>query len=557
MMLEKTVKSTTEMALDRNDALTLSAITEDGQDLVPVYGAGYVGLKNMGNSCYMNSVLQVLMSMPEIRVRYIERAEAVFRSAPADPTEDWATQICKLGGSMLSERYSREGMDGEEGREEAGVEPRAFKALVGKGHPEFSSNKQQDAAEYMAEQLLEVMDRAERLCADRIGNPERPTSCLFKLSMEERTEAAGGGELAGQVQYKRQAGKTLDLFMPPRPAEQPAGEEQKTKAETKKQKTEEKELPPVDFAQCLAARWGRELVESVASCGGGSAYRSTSLATMPPYLMVKLNRFYMAADWSTKKDARECQFPEALSLEAVRGRGLQGSEQELPADAAAPAAAAAAAPPPPAAVEPDETIVAALLSMGFGENGCKKAALAVSNSSVEAASEWVFVHMEDANFNEPIQAAAADAPAAAAAAAGPDPEALMTLSSMGFDEAQAGAALTACSGNVERAADWLFSRTPEEIAAAIAEQNGAASAAAGGGGGGGGGGEAVLDDGAGEYELLGIISHMGANTGCGHYVAHVKKEGKWFLYNDRKVAESSAQPPKAISHVYLYIYKRQ
>ena len=34
-------------------------------------------------------------------------------------------------------------------------------------------------------------------------------------------------------------------------------------------------------------------------------------------------------------------------------------------------------------------------------------------------------------------------------------------------------------------------------------------------------------DGPGEYELVGIISHMGANTGCGHYVAHVKKGGRY------------------------------
>ena len=28
---------------------------------------------------------------------------------------------------------------------------------------------------------------------------------------------------------------------------------------------------------------------------------------------------------------------------------------------------------------------------------------------------------------------------------------------------------------------------------------------------------------------------MGRNTECGHYVAHVKKEGQWVLFNDEKV----------------------
>lgn len=34
-------------------------------------------------------------------------------------------------------------------------------------------------------------------------------------------------------------------------------------------------------------------------------------------------------------------------------------------------------------------------------------------------------------------------------------------------------------------------------------------------------------DGPGRYELLAMISHMGSNTACGHYVAHIKKDGRW------------------------------
>ena len=35
------------------------AITEAGAHLVPLSGPGHVGLINLGNSCYMNSCLQV------------------------------------------------------------------------------------------------------------------------------------------------------------------------------------------------------------------------------------------------------------------------------------------------------------------------------------------------------------------------------------------------------------------------------------------------------------------------------------------------------------------
>ena len=47
---------------------------------------------------------------------------------------------------------------------------------------------------------------------------------------------------------------------------------------------------------------------------------------------------------------------------------------------------------------------------------------------------------------------------------------------------------------------------------------------------------------------------MGGNTACGHYVAHVKQDGRWLIFNDRKVAVS-ANPPLDLG--YLYFYRRK
>ena len=66
------------------------------------------------------------------------------------------------------------------------------------------------------------------------------------------------------------------------------------------------------------------------------------------------------------------------------------------------------------------------------------------------------------------------------------------------------------------------------------------------------GADTPLVDGPGKYELAGIISHMGANTACGHYVCHIRgPDGRWALFNDEKVA-ASEQPPFDLGYLYLY-----
>lgn len=67
---EKTEKSLTEMQIEQNLKWEFSMTTEDGKELKPVFGSGLTGLKNLGNSCYLNSILQCLFALPVFQNRY-------------------------------------------------------------------------------------------------------------------------------------------------------------------------------------------------------------------------------------------------------------------------------------------------------------------------------------------------------------------------------------------------------------------------------------------------------------------------------------------------------
>lgn len=259
------------------------------------------------------------------------------------------------------------------------------------------------------------------------------------------------------------------------------------------------------------------------------------MATFPRYLAVQLRRYYVAEDWTSRKLEVAVPMPDALDLERFRGRGLQPGEEPQPE-------AGGDAGPGPAAI--DEAQVSQLVDMGFGPHAARHAVTAAAGAGPEAAMAWLLEHLEDPGINDPLPISAQ-----AGGADSADAASLEALTGMGFTPAAARKALAATAGDVERAADWLFSRMDDLAALEEDEKEGGAGAEAQGAP----PADASPPDGPGRYELVGFVSHMGANTSCGHYVAHVRKDGRWVLFNDEKVAASNA-PPKELG--YLYFYRR-
>lgn len=215
---------------------------------------------------------------------------------------------------------------------------------------------------------------------------------------------------------------------------------------------EELEVP---FSACLDASFASEVVEitnnAVLENGGRvAALMSTKVKYFPKYLVIKLNRYYVDADWKLKKISAAVKMPESLNLTEWTSAGLQPGETLIPEGASGPVEVDVEA-----ARAVEDALTMQLVSMGFGENGSRRAArnTATSAGDVEVAMNWVLEHMGDPDFDAPIEplgkASAGTTPVPAGDSF--DPAAVeMLMSFGGFSETRVKKALRETGGDSER-----------------------------------------------------------------------------------------------------------
>lgn len=437
---QKTEKSLTEMQIEQNLKWDFSMTTEDGQELKPLFGPGLTGLKNLGNSCYLASITQCLFDMPAFRDRYMRPNDDL--PIVEDPASDLETQLRKVASGLWSGKYSTP--DAEVNPDsgvthQRGLAPAMLKHLIGRGHEEFSTMRQQDAFELL-QHLFKLISRSQHP-----GDTKDPTA-QFRFVLEHRLQCLG----CNKVKYSTNEQDNIFIDVPLEKLTVADGAEDTSP-----------KYKAVTLKECLDNFTGAEKVElTCSSCGSKDGFTKQSLfKTFPEVLAVNARKMTVINWVPIKVDVPVIVPDEPFLLDAYVSKGLQPAEELLPDEPEAQAAA----------FVPDATALAQLEGMGFPQNRCEKALHATGNSDANAAMEWLFGHMEDPDIDAPLDLGGGSADSTA------DPEKIEMLGAMGFGAPQAKKALKETGGDVERAVEWLFSHPDDQ---GIFEDEGSGDAAA-------------------------------------------------------------------------------
>lgn len=340
----------------------------------------------------MASVLQTVFSLPAFHTRYLDayrpHTAACTNPLPAACLE---CQLGKLADGLLTGRYSvpraPEGSsvgsfaaqadvevkddvtDAQEAEKrgpvfQAGIRPSMFKALIGKGHEEFSTMRQQDADEFLKHLVQHVQTESRRLQssdsstvtggADGAAPTYDPTK-VFAFGLQQRLQCNECKRVRYTVEAQ-DAGLSLPapLRVKPKtdtivPGDDAAATALKGKALTEGENAESGqktssaaakavnssdrvEYEPVDLRECLDIFTSPETLDyRCPACNKNvTATKQTLFTSFPQVLAVQVRRFQLV-NWVPQKVDVPIIVPlEEFSLDQYLGTGKREDEEELP-----------------------------------------------------------------------------------------------------------------------------------------------------------------------------------------------------------------------------------
>ncbi|KAK7329583.1 hypothetical protein VNO77_23753 [Canavalia gladiata] len=273
---------------DENTNFDWNRIQESGEKLNPIFGPGYTGLVNIGNSCYMAAII------PKYAVdKFASGLLSGDYSVPSfgiDENKNFATSTITF--------------------KQEGIRPSMFKSVIA---PEYSS---MDALDF----FLHFLHQFERANAGEI-KPYLDPSRSFKFGIEDRILCS-----SGKVSYKRRHEYILSLNIPL---------DEATNKEDLESFHEGKEIihgnwivrPRVPLKACLANFLEAEEIRDFYSSAlkrKTRAVKSVGLTSFPDYLVLHMRRFVM--ERGAKKLNAYVDVPDIIDISHTRSKGHQYGE---------------------------------------------------------------------------------------------------------------------------------------------------------------------------------------------------------------------------------------
>ncbi len=149
---------------------------------------------------------------------------------------------------------------------------------------------------------------------------------------------------------------------------------------------------PVNLEDCIAKFFEADLRQFTCPIDQLKTTASflSRFKTYPEFLFCVASRFVLGEGWVMEKLNVEINAPNQICLDQFRGSGPQSDETLFPENKSTNL------------LEFDVNDLNQLMSMGFPENRCKRALINVGKSGVEAATAWLFEHMEDPDIDDPL-----------------------------------------------------------------------------------------------------------------------------------------------------------
>ncbi|KOB87721.1 hypothetical protein PFDG_04216 [Plasmodium falciparum Dd2] len=360
MNLEKTEITTLEKEIEENQNINFSSILDN--NIQTICQQGKIGFVNLGNTCYMNSALQVLLSIKDISYRYLNNISDFLLSLDYKKKthddlflqysklcymifeEDYITkkkQYVKKFKTQCKDRNVEINYDSDiDDENSVSINPSMFRNCINQKSNSFCNNNQQDIYEYLSYLINELIDNEnnifdrilkvnnnkrklneinnetnEKLNPNELLNSTSPSNNdsnvtkerslfnYFTFEIEQRIESESNNQSISSFQNNI---LSLDI---PLDSSLLNGDEEKLKNVN------------ISLLDCLNNYIKKDNIDEY-YCQKEKkkihAQKYMKFKTFPPYLFIHLKRFYADENWSAKKINIEVKTDEQLNLGFMR-----------------------------------------------------------------------------------------------------------------------------------------------------------------------------------------------------------------------------------------------